>query len=212
VRALFFDALSTGLETTAGWKALQPELPALLRDAVLPALAFSDHDKELWLDDEDDFIRTHVEGAVAISSCVRCVRCVQVHLTTSAVFQPDVVASNNAFGEDCITTRLSAVNFVGVLAACEARHSVPKTKRKKKTRSRKSKRAAPAAAGGHLKAFLEDLIATVTDDAPKQQGSPKRRRSEGGAKELSAESVHYALLMALGAAARNMGFKAPAVR
>ena len=64
VRALFFDVLATGVETAAGWKQLRSALPDLLKHAVVPALSLGAADRELWMDDEDDFIRLHIQGTV----------------------------------------------------------------------------------------------------------------------------------------------------
>lgn len=186
VRGLFFDFLACGVETTSGWRTLHSSLPTVLAEAVIPSLALTSADRELWQDDEDEFIRRHVE---------------------------DEGSDALVFHEECVTARRSAMNFVAVLAAREARDAAASKPgagagAKKKGRKRGRKRA-EAAKSKHLQDCISQLIASVTGTADEKPSASKRRRSGGDDREgaFALESKHYALLMVVGASSRNLGLK-----
>lgn len=186
VRGLFFDFLACGVETTSGWRTLHSSLPTVLAEAVIPSLALTSADRELWQDDEDEFIRRHVE---------------------------DEGSDALVFHEECVTARRSAMNFVAVLAAREARDAAASKPgagagAKKKGRKRGRKRA-EAAKSKHLQDCISQLIASVTGTTDEKPSASKRRRSGGDDREgaFALESKHYALLMVVGASSRNLGLK-----
>lgn len=215
---------------------LQPVLPEILSDAVIPSVSLTRADRELWEDDEDEFIRRHVEGALPLLllpgtttlSVACCVLCLGVARDPRLCWRlagvaraADEGADSMAFREDCVSARHSAISFVGIVAEREARAEpasgagagAGKRRGKGKRVSKRQRKSGTSKVTKHLQACITSLVADISGDAAAKPSAAKRRRSaEASPDPMHKESTHYSLLMLVGAASRNLGLKPAEVR